>query len=104
MCMSLVVLHPFRLSWYWASQSDRKSTRLNSSHGYISYAVFCLKKKNKLAQEKLSLGYNIYRDPAFQDIHVRSVALPAVLHHLETIAATSATLLSYVELGTGTAV
>src|SRR2546422_6071223 len=26
---------------------DRKSTRLNSSHGYISYAVFCLKKKNK---------------------------------------------------------
>src|SRR2546422_1323515 len=28
-------------------QSDRKSTRLNSSHGYISYAVFCLKKKKK---------------------------------------------------------
>src|SRR2546429_2916115 len=26
--------------------TDRKSTRLNSSHGYISYAVFCLKKKN----------------------------------------------------------
>src|SRR2546422_7322630 len=29
------------------SQRDRKSTRLNSSHGYISYAVFCLKKKKK---------------------------------------------------------
>src|SRR2546422_6223502 len=29
-------------------QLDRKSTRLNSSHGYISYAVFCLKKKNNL--------------------------------------------------------
>src|SRR2546422_8182352 len=28
---------------------DRKSTRLNSSHGYISYAVFCLKKKKKKA-------------------------------------------------------
>src|SRR2546422_8015937 len=28
---------------------DRKSTRLNSSHGYISYAVFCLKKKKKTA-------------------------------------------------------
>src|SRR2546429_3163723 len=28
-----------------AARSDRKSTRLNSSHGYISYAVFCLKKK-----------------------------------------------------------
>src|SRR2546429_5065583 len=27
---------------------DRKSTRLNSSHGYISYAVFCLKKKRKV--------------------------------------------------------
>src|SRR2546429_4345079 len=27
---------------------DRKSTRLNSSHGYISYAVFCLKKKKKI--------------------------------------------------------
>src|SRR5687768_17654447 len=26
---------------------DRKSTRLNSSHGYISYAVFCLKKKKR---------------------------------------------------------
>src|SRR2546429_2121343 len=29
---------------------DRKSTRLNSSHGYISYAVFCLKKKNAVRQ------------------------------------------------------
>src|SRR2546422_3286098 len=27
--------------------TDRKSTRLNSSHGYISYAVFCLKKKKR---------------------------------------------------------
>src|SRR2546422_4440850 len=36
---------------HWAALTnlvsrDRKSTRLNSSHGYISYAVFCLKKKN----------------------------------------------------------
>src|SRR5205809_5932812 len=30
-----------------ARAADRKSTRLNSSHGYISYAVFCLKKKKK---------------------------------------------------------
>src|SRR2546429_1503190 len=29
------------------TRSDRKSTRLNSSHGYISYAVFCLKKKKQ---------------------------------------------------------
>ena len=35
---------------YWAL--DRKSTRLNSSHGYISYAVFCLKKKKKKNKKK----------------------------------------------------
>src|SRR2546422_4793633 len=29
-------------------EEDRKSTRLNSSHGYISYAVFCLKKKKHM--------------------------------------------------------
>src|SRR2546422_1916216 len=53
--------HRFRKDGHWylgASPSkksvarlrrkvDRKSTRLNSSHGYISYAVFCLKKKKK---------------------------------------------------------
>src|SRR2546429_5517676 len=32
-----------------ALSTDRKSTRLNSSHGYISYAVFCLKKKKQIA-------------------------------------------------------
>src|SRR2546422_7849343 len=31
---------------------DRKSTRLNSSHGYISYAVFCLKKKKKDTRQR----------------------------------------------------
>src|SRR5260221_9353729 len=31
----------------WAKVGDRKSTRLNSSHTVISYAVFCLKKKKK---------------------------------------------------------
>src|SRR5438128_4740234 len=34
-----------------ASRRDRKSTRLNSSHGSISYAVFCLKKKNTLTND-----------------------------------------------------
>src|SRR5687768_18153885 len=33
----------------WRTSVDRKSTRLNSSHGYISYAVFCLKKKTKIS-------------------------------------------------------
>src|SRR2546422_8244092 len=32
-------------------EQDRKSTRLNSSHGYISYAVFCLKKKKKIKKD-----------------------------------------------------
>src|SRR2546429_4575552 len=48
---------------------DRKSTRLNSSHGYISYAVFCLKKKKNesllapvflLEQEQYSMEHAIY--------------------------------------------
>src|SRR2546429_4189219 len=38
---------------------DRKSTRLNSSHGYISYAVFCLKKKKINTTSRL---YTIYYD------------------------------------------
>src|SRR2546422_6937905 len=33
-------------------RADRKSTRLNSSHGYISYAVFCLKKKKQVKRKK----------------------------------------------------
>src|SRR2546422_6258188 len=37
-----------------AFAADRKSTRLNSSHGYISYAVFCLKKKKKRRAAPLS--------------------------------------------------
>src|SRR2546422_5254895 len=32
---------------------DRKSTRLNSSHGYISYAVFCLKKKKQDKRQRI---------------------------------------------------
>src|SRR2546422_2878733 len=40
--------------------SDRKSTRLNSSHGYISYAVFCLKKK-KNPQSIITLTPRVVR-------------------------------------------
>src|SRR2546429_6536218 len=42
--------------------SDRKSTRLNSSHGYISYAVFCLKKKKKLIPQHISITYHDHCD------------------------------------------
>src|SRR5256884_1205129 len=39
----------------FTTQRDRKSTRLNSSHGYISYAVFCLKKKKSM-RSRLVIG------------------------------------------------
>src|SRR2546422_3669941 len=39
-----------------AAARDRKSTRLNSSHGYISYAVFCLKKKKKKTEPPSQLS------------------------------------------------
>src|SRR2546429_1202314 len=41
----LIVLDNLERALAFADAQDRKSTRLNSSHGYISYAVFCLKKK-----------------------------------------------------------
>src|SRR5256885_3402173 len=40
---------------YWIVPPDRKSTRLNSSHLVISYAVFCLKKKKKRKQRHRTL-------------------------------------------------
>src|SRR5256884_4278877 len=47
--MERIPLPDQRRKWR-AARSDRKSTRLNSSHGYISYAVFCLKKKKRNQQ------------------------------------------------------
>src|SRR2546422_7350248 len=47
---------------------DRKSTRLNSSHGYISYAVFCLKKKTcslDPSAERISSANQLYREEAW---------------------------------------
>src|SRR2546430_12358244 len=41
---------------------DRKSTRLNSSHSQISYAVFCLKKKKKKAQKSMYVGAGMRYD------------------------------------------
>src|SRR2546427_2685379 len=44
-----------RQSWAVAgAKADRKSTRLNSSHSQISYAVFCLKKKKKRETSRLN--------------------------------------------------
>src|SRR5687768_18268796 len=44
---------PWRVMIHLRRVSDRKSTRLNSSHGYISYAVFCLKKKKKKQKSEM---------------------------------------------------
>src|SRR3712207_7539717 len=41
-------------SWLTVARLDRKSTRLNSSHANISYAVFCLKKKKKKISSSIS--------------------------------------------------
>src|SRR2546429_6389563 len=51
-------LFEFRVAVYqrFFVRKDRKSTRLNSSHGYISYAVFCLKKKNNLVVQSSEDG------------------------------------------------
>src|SRR2546422_5157312 len=45
-------------------ERDRKSTRLNSSHGYISYAVFCLKKKKKKKKIQPQHEHNITKESA----------------------------------------
>src|SRR5256885_11326750 len=46
------------------AHGDRKSTRLNSSHLVISYAVFCLKKKTKLLLGRIGLSFPLERGPA----------------------------------------
>src|SRR5947208_11059453 len=49
--LSIPVMHSF-FDAYSEKRRDRKSTRLNSSHQIISYAVFCLKKKNTRRKEE----------------------------------------------------
>src|SRR3712207_7925007 len=44
----------------WGNARDRKSTRLNSSHANISYAVFCLKKKKKKKRNRMIDGKDKY--------------------------------------------
>src|SRR2546422_5019869 len=62
-CIIVATMTPDRLCPSTAADRmssvvDRKSTRLNSSHGYISYAVFCLKKKKKKEEP---LQHNSYK-------------------------------------------
>src|SRR2546430_7054697 len=67
------------------SLGDRKSTRLNSSHSQISYAVFCLKKKkNKTYSIVISNAILLYTQTALYrchpPTHVSLVHLPRVLY------------------------
>src|SRR2546430_6661650 len=48
-------------------RGDRKSTRLNSSHSQISYAVFCLKKKKKITH---SLAFVSYTSKRYTDLYL----------------------------------
>src|SRR5256886_11216064 len=60
---------------FYPAPRDRKSTRLNSSHSQISYAVFCLKKKKRVARTVTLIQPYDTRDL------VRAVALPLVSQH-----------------------
>src|SRR2546422_8256782 len=61
-----------------ASKRDRKSTRLNSSHGYISYAVFCLKKKKKKNHT------NTYRDTQIRNqLMKHRTTVSSITRHFE---------------------
>src|SRR5256884_2607252 len=62
---SLLFVPIWALLFWRSPASDRKSTRLNSSHGYISYAVFCLKKKKNVRVTSL-----LERQPRNPDEHV----------------------------------
>src|SRR5690606_13482685 len=72
----------YRPGWDKAGhRRDRKSTRLNSSHVKISYAVFCLKKKKKTERPLytiLSILYLFFATPSISDIYTLSLhdALP----------------------------
>src|SRR5438105_7020747 len=57
-----VLLLAFAHSVLEAAKADRKSTRLNSSHEWISYAVFCLKKKKKTKPTSAYLTWTYHRD------------------------------------------
>src|SRR2546429_6567137 len=52
-----------------SAKKDRKSTRLNSSHGYISYAVFCLKKKKKYNNKHFNYKTLTVKALPLSDVH-----------------------------------
>src|SRR2546430_8885959 len=78
------VARPTRQTWEKIPRRDRKSTRLNSSHSQISYAVFCLKKKNDHSTMHLSHLTNHLQPlvPATREIvNLLDQLLPAAAYH-----------------------
>src|SRR5256884_7034234 len=81
--MSIYSIQPLVLgavrTYPLVSRKDRKSTRLNSSHGYISYAVFCLKKKKKYIRSTPHLN-----PPTQAHIHrpISALYLTSPCHHV----------------------
>src|SRR2546430_186183 len=59
---------------------DRKSTRLNSSHSQISYAVFCLKKKKKSHKLRLNNHHKHSFYTLQQSVFADMVTMPCILH------------------------
>src|SRR3712207_7896188 len=84
-----VFVLPHEMSWCPPAdvpphQEDRKSTRLNSSHANISYAVFCLKKKNKsLRRAPVIFGFYVNKPEPIASLTASPLYLPS--KHLYSI-------------------
>src|SRR6185295_7721593 len=65
--------------------ADRKSTRLNSSHANISYAVFCLKKKKNIADVVLLVGVDEDKIERFASLQRRECVQGCADDHLDTV-------------------
>src|SRR5256885_7856650 len=68
-----------------AGPPDRKSTRLNSSHLVISYAVFCLKKKKKKKMMNLQMDIVTIFRYIYLQIQVNTFVLPSTVHHYDLL-------------------
>src|SRR2546430_529020 len=87
---------------HFASFLDRKSTRLNSSHSQISYAVFCLKKKKKTEQLSASSASGALLHPASSPRLSPACTSPPISHSLnENSASVSKSPIEEVQRHTG---
>src|SRR6202453_4070990 len=85
--LAVAASYTLRFARWMALARDRKSTRLNSSHDDISYAVFCLKKKNtKSGQKECNMGQT---GISVRRRHPHGERLCGVQYHLRTKDATN---------------